>query len=54
MVPDGFLAWLVGASALLSALAGAATRIAALPAVNEWLGRFKLDAGAPKPPAADK
>lgn len=49
--PPGFIAWLLGAAAVLSALAGAVTRIAALPAVNEWLGKFKLDAGAPKLPA---
>ncbi|WPM94349.1 hypothetical protein VG1_CDS0025 [Arthrobacter phage Cupello] len=50
--PPGFIAWLLGAAGILAALAGAFTRIAALPRVNEWLGRFKLDAGAPKPPAA--
>ena len=49
--PPGFIAWLLGAAGVLSALASAVTRIMALPRVNEWLGRFKLDAGAPKPPA---
>lgn len=47
--PPGFIAWLLAAAGVLSALAGAVTRIMALPRVNELLGKVKLDAGAPKP-----
>lgn len=50
-VPEGFTAWLLAAAGILTALAGAVTRIMALPAVNAWLSRFKLDAGPPSPPA---
>lgn len=46
--PPGFIMWLLGASAVLSALAGALSRVAALPQVNAWLARFKLDAGSPR------
>ncbi|UVK62563.1 hypothetical protein SEA_TAYLORSIPHT_24 [Arthrobacter phage TaylorSipht] len=49
VVPEGVTAWLLAAAGVLSALAGAVTRIMALPGVNAWLARFKLDAG---PPAA--
>jgi hypothetical protein len=48
VLPAGFIAWLLGAAALLTALAGAVTRIMALPGVNNWLARFRLDAGTPE------
>jgi len=48
VVPAGLTAWLLGAAAVLTALAGAVTRIMALPGVNKWLARFKLDAGTPE------
>ena len=51
--PPGFIAWLLGAAGVLSALASAVTRVMAIPRVNELLGRVKLDAGPPpSPPAA--
>lgn len=46
-LPEGFIAWLLGASALLASLAGALARIAAIPKVNEALKKVKLDAGRP-------
>lgn len=51
--PPGFIAWLLAAAGVLSALASAVTRVMALPRVNELLGRLRLDAGAPPsgPPA---
>ncbi|URM86992.1 hypothetical protein SEA_BASILISK_24 [Arthrobacter phage Basilisk] len=51
VVPESVTAWLLAAAGILSALAGAVTRVMALPAVNAWLSRFKLDAGPPSPPA---
>jgi len=45
-VPDGFTAWLLGASVFLAALAGAFARIMAIPQVNQLLGRIRLDAGS--------
>lgn len=49
VVPAGVTAWLLAAAGVLTALAGAVTRIMALPGVNSWLARFKLDAGPPSP-----
>ncbi|AYN57598.1 hypothetical protein PBI_DAOB_25 [Arthrobacter phage Daob] len=50
VLPAGFIAWLLGAAAVLTAVSAALARIMAIPRVNEALGRVKLDAGAPKPP----
>ena len=47
VVPDGWISWLLGAAGVLAAVAGAVARIMALPGVNRWLSRLKLDAGAP-------
>lgn len=52
VLPPGVISWLLGAAAVLTAVAGALARISALPAVNAWLGRFGLDAGPPISPAA--
>lgn len=47
-LPAGVTAFLVAAAAFITALAGALARIAAIPRVNAWLGRFRLDAGSGK------
>lgn len=39
-LPPGFRAWMLGAAALLTAIAGAAARVMALPVVNDWLSRW--------------
>ncbi|ALY08871.1 hypothetical protein GALAXY_25 [Arthrobacter phage Galaxy] len=51
VLPDHVTAWLLGAAAVLTALSGAVARIMAIPGVNAWLSRFKLDAGASSPSA---
>lgn len=39
-LPEGFRLWMIGAAAVLTAVAAAATRIMALPVVNDWLSRY--------------
>lgn len=39
-LPAGFRLWMLGAAALLTAVSVAATRIMALPVVNDWLSRW--------------
>lgn len=41
VLPPEWLAWLAGAIAFLGALAGALTRIMAIPQVNALLGRLR-------------
>lgn len=38
-LPAGFRLWMTGAATVLTAVSVAATRIMALPAVNDWLSR---------------
>lgn len=47
-LPEGVILWLLGAAGLLASLSAAAARIAAIPRINEALGRVKLHAGSPK------
>ncbi|MFJ4168399.1 hypothetical protein ACIPY3_02700 [Paenarthrobacter sp. NPDC089714] len=47
-VPPGFIAWLLAAAGLLTAIAAALSRIMAIPRVNELLKGIKADAGTPK------
>lgn len=44
-LPEAWAAWLAGLVAFLVALTGAASRIMAVPAVNDLLRRIGLDAG---------
>lgn len=39
-LPDGFRLWMIGAATVLTAVGVAATRIMAIPAVNDWLSRW--------------
>lgn len=39
-LPAGFRLWMIGAAAVLTAVGAAATRIMALPKVNDWLSRW--------------
>lgn len=39
-LPEGFRVWMLGAAALLTAISATATRIMALPVVNDWLSRW--------------
>ena len=39
-LPAGFRLWMLGAATLLTAVSAAATRIMALPMVNDWLSRY--------------
>lgn len=43
-MPDGLRLWLLGAAALLTAVAAALARIMAIPAVNAWLTALGLGA----------
>lgn len=45
-LPDAWEAWLVGAGALVTALAAAVNRIMLIPAVNAWLTKHGI---GPKP-----
>lgn len=45
-LPAGLYAAMLAWAAILTALAGALARIAALPRVNDLLGRIRLDAGS--------
>jgi uncharacterized sodium:solute symporter family permease YidK len=45
-VPDDFLGGLLAVGLFLAAVAAAATRIMAIPRVNQLLGRIRLDAGS--------
>jgi hypothetical protein len=44
VLPDGLRLWLLGAAAVVTALAGTLARIAAIPAVNDWLKVLRLSA----------
>ena len=44
-LPDGWLAALVAAAALIAAVSGALARIMSIPQVNRWLSHLGLDAG---------
>lgn len=46
-LPEGVIAWLLGAAAVLTAVSGALARIMAIPRVNDALKGVKLDAGKP-------
>lgn len=46
-LPEGLRLWLLGAAAVVTALAGTLARIAAIPGVNRLLASVNLDAGAP-------
>lgn len=52
-VPEGARAWLLGASAAVVAVSAALTRIMAIPAVNDWLGRVGMGATPPTTPPVD-
>ena len=39
-LPPGFRLWMLGAATVLTAVSAAATRIMALPVVNDWLSRW--------------
>lgn len=41
-VDSGLYLWLIGAAAIVTAVAGAITRIMAIPAVNDWLTKIGL------------
>jgi len=41
-VTSGLYGWLIGAAAIVTAVAGAITRVMAIPAVNRWLTRVGL------------
>ncbi|WP_424446463.1 hypothetical protein [Microbacterium sp. CH-015] len=43
-MPEGLRLWLLGAAALLTAVAAALARVMAIPAVNAWLTRLGLGA----------
>jgi hypothetical protein len=47
VLPADVRLWLLGAAAVVTALAGTLARIAALPGVNRMLAAVNLDAGAP-------
>lgn len=47
ILPGSWIAWLVGFIAVVTAIAGALSRIMAFPVVNEWLTRIGLGS-APK------
>lgn len=49
VLPPSVTAWLVGAAAAVTALAGAVARVMAIPGVNAWLSKLGLDAGEPGP-----
>ncbi|MDI3330120.1 MAG: hypothetical protein QJR09_05205 [Micrococcus sp.] len=49
-LPEGIRLWLGGAVVFTAGLAGAVTRIMAIPRVNRWLAHFGLAAGAPPAP----
>jgi hypothetical protein len=44
VLPDGLRLWLLGAAAVVTAAAGTLARIAAIPAVNNWLKVLSLSA----------
>lgn len=44
ILPPEWLAWATAAVATLGAIAGAITRIMAIPGVNEWLAKIRLGA----------
>jgi hypothetical protein len=46
-LPDGVRAWLLGAAAVVTAIAAALARIMALPAVDRALGHLGLKASPP-------
>lgn len=46
VLPEGWYAWLLGASAVVGAVAGAVARIMAIPQVDEWLSRLHLSSSA--------
>lgn len=41
-LPDGWVAWLIGAAAFCAAFAGVLSRVMAYPAVDAWLKRIGL------------
>lgn len=41
-LPDGWVAWLYGAAALVAAVAGALSRIMQIPAVDGWLEKLRI------------
>jgi hypothetical protein len=47
-LPDGWVAWLYGAAALVAAIAGALARIMAIPAVDAFLERVLHLGSAPE------
>lgn len=47
-LPEAFRLWMLGAAAFLTAVAAAATRIMALPVVNDWLSRWTPFGTAPR------
>lgn len=49
-LPESLRLWLGGAVVFTAGLAGAVTRIMALPRVNRWLAHFGLAAGMPPAP----
>lgn len=44
VLPAGFRAWLAAAAAVITAAAGTLARVAAIPAVNDWLRVLSLSA----------
>lgn len=44
VLPGSLIAWVISAAAFLTVAAGVATRIMAIPGVNEWLAKLKLSA----------
>lgn len=48
ILPESWVAWLVGAVAVITAVASAISRIMAIPAVNSWLTKWLNLGSAPK------
>lgn len=44
-LPDGAVAWVVGAAALVAAISATVARLMAIPAVDAWLKRLGLASG---------
>lgn len=47
VLPEGAILWLNGAAAVITAVAAALSKIMAIPAVNDWLAKFKLSTVPP-------
>lgn len=52
ILPGSWVAWLAGAIASVTVVAGVLTRIMAIPAVNDWLTKIGLGSVPPTAPEA--